>query len=1588
MNKNTYLFFHSDHPLHLVGQNSGAENATLSLSASLASQGHRVIVCANLIDSKECVKNNVEFWNFGENYDIASIFERVKDFENYILISACRALPIVESKKEKNCLKRFLICHDPSSGAFGIKPEILTRICDGVICVSNAQKDLIVQGGADPEKIKVIYNGANLNKFFVGDICKRNFKRIVFVGALVAHKGIDILLSSVIDLIKKYPDLILDVYGSASLWGQKQTLFDEKEITNQYKNIIFHGAVSQDEVAQAFREAGLCVIPSRWFDCFPLTAVEAQVCGCPVVAFDVGGIRECVENDKSGILINNISQDALTNSLDMLFSYPEKLKQFSQYAGENFYKKFNWEKTATEVNDYCSKDIKIIEDNKSCNPKIGFLSTWNQPCGLASYAKMLLEEFKENDITILAEDAQNAEHDKDNENVIRCWKRQSKDFSYLANVIKSKKIDILYLYCHYSFFINSNFVSLMNNLKNDGLKIILHLHNTFSLDKNLQDEIAMSDIVVVHSEENKSQVIANGAIPANVRIVPLGLKEIEKISEEKKYEIKKELGLLKDEKLLLTFGFIQPHKGMEVIIEAVRDSLNNGIPVKGIIVGSVLKEDPNSELYYNELQNLIINLNLESKIKILNGYISDQKLNEYIQTSDIVFLNYKSSYYESSGAGNLALMNNATLATSLAPMFEEYKNCAWHLTSGFPAGLTCEILLKNQEIKSYLAENIKEFIRTHSFKVASKLISNIFKELSLKPKNLEDKNFIDKNIEMNTKELKMYKKILIVNRSNALTQRGGDTIVMENLYNGLRSKGFIVDIDLNHERDMKDYDLVHIFNFATSQFSTSMGMEAKSKGVPFVVTSLFEDVASFHNQSLAVASFMVNYQNYGQDNNFYEQNKISFGAITPSSSFDVKWLCDNATALFSSAISESKNIQRIYNPKSKIFEIPFGLNTPENGDAKRFIEKYKIKDFILCVGRFESRKNQLMLLKALEDVAIPVVLVGGGFSYQPDYEMAIRGFRRKGQTQILGKLSNQDLADAYSACKVHCLPSFYELPGLVSLEAAFYGANVVATDTGTTKDYLKDYAFYCDPYSPESIKNAILAAFYSPKKYGLRECAESYTWNKYIDLTISAYQEISMQNQSSYSFNQKQESCSCDRKISYDDLPSNSIDPQIFEEKFKEAEIFAQKYEFSDALNIFYKLEKQSPCLKIYRGIGAVELAQNNIKDAKKYFEKALEFDSQDVKSLSGLGICIMREEKTKEAMDIFLKALRNDPYQIVTILQLMECAYKLNSFAELKDALEVYVLKYPDNIDMQFSLAGTLYKLGCYEKANNVLKIVRNEKPFYSGLDDVQSKIDEMMTINLSSSRAKTEILTNDNDIENDCNVEIDSVDIRLAELEEARKKKQYDVFNQGIDKLMQNSSLNEEHREYVNVLKAESLMIMGDNNSAIEILEQVLAKNPKCYKAICNIGIVEATSGNWSKAKERFEESLLINPKYDVALSGMGLCYTQENNLEKAFDSYMNAVKTNPENVRGVLGIIELSYQLSKLDELEVTLKNYLEFHPADLNFLYSLAACYYKKCEYSKAVDVISKIYLFNPDYQNALDLEKLIKEKMQGENNIQM
>jgi glycosyltransferase involved in cell wall biosynthesis len=108
---------------------------------------------------------------------------------------------------------------------------------------------------------------------------------------------------------------------------------------------------------------------------------------------------------------------------------------------------------------------------------------------------------------------------------------------------------------------------------------------------------------------------------------------------------------------------------------------------------------------------------------------------------------------------------------------------------------------------------------------------------------------------------------------------------------------------------------------------------------------------------------------------------------------------------------------------------------------------------------------------------------------------------------ITNGVSEDDLIPVYQNARVHVLASWFETPGLVSLEAALAGCAVVTTDRGSPREYFGDLARYCRPDSIGSIRCAVEQAWEEGPTPGLREhVLNNFTWETVAKRTLDAYQ--------------------------------------------------------------------------------------------------------------------------------------------------------------------------------------------------------------------------------------------------------------------------------------------------------------------------------------------------------------------------------------------------------------------------------------------------------------------------------------------------
>lgn len=355
-------------------------------------------------------------------------------------------------------------------------------------------------------------------------------------------------------------------------------------------------------------------------------------------------------------------------------------------------------------------------------------------------------------------------------------------------------------------------------------------------------------------------------------------------------------------------------------------------------------------------------------------------------------------------------------------------------------------------------------------------------------------------------------RVLFQARDTLATHRGGDTVVVERLMHALAARG--VDVRLGDGRESPaGYDVVHAINFATPDVTRAIAERAEAAGKPLVVTALAEDWPRFFRLAHATASFfMSTVGTHGGPlerdafRRFCDRVRAEPCAAPPDNAVT----CAIARVVLACGASERRRILDDYPSLRDVRVVHFGADLPATGDPARsdaFAAAHGVRDYVLCVARLEPRKNQLMLLEALREDPRPVVLVGGDFTYAPRYAELCRRFARRGPTLVLGRLPTAMLAAALREAAVHCLPSWYELPGLVSLEAARAGTRVVASSWGALRDYLDDTIDYCEPDDPASVAAAVTAALgRSPAAATGR--AAGFTWERTATETLAIYEEI------------------------------------------------------------------------------------------------------------------------------------------------------------------------------------------------------------------------------------------------------------------------------------------------------------------------------------------------------------------------------------------------------------------------------------------------------------------------------------------------
>lgn len=256
-----------------------------------------------------------------------------------------------------------------NSWKYRLTKHIETWVCQKathVAILCNGLKDDLIKRGIPRDKITCVFNGINQDDFKPCQsdqeyLTKWNLsgkKVIGFIGSFYRYEGLDLLVEAYSKIASRNPDVVLLLVGGGEM---------EKELRSQIaslnlgERVVMPGRIPHDRIPGVYALVDILAYPRysmRLTELVtPLKPLEAMAMGKVLVASDVGGHKELIHHNETGVLFPAGDANALAESLEMLLD-DDLLRQGIQDRGEEWVKEMHtWKKTTSVYADIYAETV-------------------------------------------------------------------------------------------------------------------------------------------------------------------------------------------------------------------------------------------------------------------------------------------------------------------------------------------------------------------------------------------------------------------------------------------------------------------------------------------------------------------------------------------------------------------------------------------------------------------------------------------------------------------------------------------------------------------------------------------------------------------------------------------------------------------------------------------------------------------------------------------------------------------------------------------------------------------------------------------------------------------------------------------------------------------------------------------------------------------------------------------------------------------------------------------------------------------------------------------------------------------------------
>ncbi len=186
------------------------------------------------------------------------------------------------------------------------------------------------------------FSPKNEGKFLREKYATNNEPLALFVGRLVPHKGIGILIRA----LKNTEHGKLLIVGDGPYLNWLKNLTKKLDLT---KRVVFVGPIADYWLPSYYAATDVVVLPSTSrLEAFGIVGLEGMASGKPLILSDIPGVRDVISSEE-GFIVEPLDPEAIAVALEKIWDYPEKAKQMGIKGRIRVEEMFSWEKVARDV---------------------------------------------------------------------------------------------------------------------------------------------------------------------------------------------------------------------------------------------------------------------------------------------------------------------------------------------------------------------------------------------------------------------------------------------------------------------------------------------------------------------------------------------------------------------------------------------------------------------------------------------------------------------------------------------------------------------------------------------------------------------------------------------------------------------------------------------------------------------------------------------------------------------------------------------------------------------------------------------------------------------------------------------------------------------------------------------------------------------------------------------------------------------------------------------------------------------------------------------------------------------------------------